>query len=631
MTKKQKREGRNILIAAVVFLILFVCELTGVFPEAFEKYRITLLLFLIPYGICGFSVLKKAAVNISHGQVFDEAFLMTLATIGAFATGEYAEAAAVMLFNQVGEFFQSYAVGKSRGSIRELMSIAPDFAVVERPDGSSETIDPDEVEIGDILIIMPGEKIPVDGTVIAGSGSVNTSALTGESLPRSVTEGSSIISGCVNGDSLLRIRADKLYQDSTVARILELVESASEKKSKTENFITRFARVYTPAVVIGALLLAFIPPIFAGHLGQWIYRACTFLVISCPCALVISIPLSFFGGIGAASKSGVLVKGSNYLELLSKLDTLVTDKTGTLTYGNFRVSEVLCEPGLSREDVLSTAALAESLSTHPIALSIKEAASKNADGFSADSVKNIENISGKGILAYTDQGLILAGNEALMKENGISFSASDSPFTTVYIAKDGRYCGCILLRDEPKSGVKGALSRIKDAGVRRIVMLTGDRKEVGEAIGREVGTDSVIAELLPQDKVEEVERLLSKDDNSVLAYVGDGINDAPVLARADVGIAMGSLGSDAAIEAADVVIMDDDLNHIPDVMGIAKKTVGISRQNIVFALAVKALVLILGALGIANMWAAVFADVGVAVICILNAMRLLINRKNTSE
>ena len=661
MTKKQKKELRKIIIAACIFFPLLILKHTGVPAAVFGNRWVSLIVFLVPYFIVGGSVVKRGLLGIRNRQAFDEAFLMLLATIGAFATGEYSEACAVMLFYQVGEFFQSYAVGKSRKSIRELMDIAPEFANVEREDGTIETVDPDEVETGDVLIIKPGEKIPVDSTILEGSSMINTSALTGESVPRSAHPGDAVISGCINGDGLLKVRADKIYDDSTVARILEMVESASEKKSRTENFITRFARYYTPIVVYAAIALAVIPSIVFGSPLQWIYRACTFLVISCPCALVISVPLAFFGGIGAASKVGVLVKGSNYLELMAKLDTVVSDKTGTLTEGNFRVSSLECAEGVTEEELLIHAALAEETSTHPIAKSIREAfEQRGLEELTAHAkVIGAENITGHGIIAEvsglevcgkadqpegadqpeeTDQPegkdertncLIYAGNEKLMRKYNIDFRPSgDGAATVVYIACGSRCLGSVSIRDEVKPEAKKAIADMKTRGVRRFIMLTGDRKNVGDAVGRELGIDEVFSELFPQDKVSKVEEIMDKlDKKQKLAFIGDGINDAPVLSRADVGIAMGSMGSDAAIEAADVVIMDDDLNRIGSVMKVAKRTLSIAMQNIVFAMAVKIAILILGALGLANMWAAVFGDVGVAVICILNSMRLLNTKK----
>ncbi len=634
MSAKLKKELRKNLLAIALFAVLMVLDKTGMIPAVFEHRLISFVLYLVPYLICGLPVLRKAFKGIANRQPFDESFLMMIATIGAFVTGENSEAAAVMLFYQVGEWFQSYAVGRSRQSISDLMDIVPEEAYVEQEDGSLECVDPDDVEIGDILVIKPGEKIPVDAVVLTGESMINTAALTGESVPRSAKPGNQVISGCINGEGLLRVRAEKDFEDSTVTKILELVESASERKSQTENFITRFARVYTPIVVIAALVLAIIPSIVTGQWATWIYRACTFLVISCPCALVISVPLAFFGGIGAASSAGVLVKGSNYLELLADLNTVVSDKTGTLTEGTFAVTDVLPADGMSRLEVLRIAAMAEGMSTHPIASSIREAYMKEdpEHGLTGNEVRDTENVSGQGLIADTAEGRILVGNGRLLEHAGVAFTQADSPEATIsYVAKDGVYVGAILISDQVKKGAADALAAMKKAGVRKTVMLTGDRKAVGEAVGKKLGLDQVFTELLPQDKVAEVEDLLNglgeERKNGYLAFIGDGINDAPVLTRADVGIAMGSMGSDAAIEAADVVIMDDDLNRIPTVVRIARKTVRISKENIWFALVVKILILILGALGIANMWAAVFADVGVAVLCILNSMRLLAQKK----
>ena len=630
MTEKQKKNLIRILAALVLFAAVTVIEKTGIIPE---KYEIAFLpLFLIPYLVSGYDVVRKAVLGVVHGQMLDEAFLMVLASIGAFASGQYAEAAAVMMFYQVGEWFQSYAVGKSRKSISDLMDIVPEYANLEQEDGTIETIYPDEVEPGNILVIKPGEKIPVDGIVLSGESLVNTAALTGEPVPRSVRAGDQIISGCINGEGLLRIEATKMFEDSTVARILELVETASEKKSKTENFITRFARYYTPAVVAAAVILFVVPSIITGNWLGWLYRACTFLVISCPCALVISVPLAFFGGIGAASKNGVLVKGSNYFELLSMLDTVVSDKTGTMTEGNFKVSEILTAGGISRKELLETASAAEGMSTHPIAKSIREQLAAEFPEYAGKEspVIGTENVSGYGLIAEIPGRRILIGNRKLMDKYAIPvLTGQDKAATEVYVAEEiseaaYRFLGTILIRDTVKQGAAEAIRGMKAEGVRNVVMLTGDREEVAGAVAKELGIDQVYGELLPADKVFKVEELLGRlSGRQKLAFIGDGINDAPVLSRADVGIAMGSMGSDAAIEAADVVIMDDDLGRIPAVIRIAKRTVGIAKQNIVFALAVKAVILILGALGIANMWAAVFADVGVAVLCILNSMRLL--------
>lgn len=630
MSKKLKRQLKQILIGLSIFAVLMVVEHTCGFPGVLGTRWGELVLYLVPYLIAGRDVVKKCFLGIKNRQLLDECFLMTLATVGAFVTGENSEAVAVMLFYQVGEWFQSYAVGKSRKSITELMDIAPDFANVERADGSIEEVDPEEVQIGDTLVIRAGEKIPVDGTVLEGQSMVNTSALTGESVPRSAVPGDQIISGCINGEGLLKIRAEKKYEDSTVAQILELVENASSKKSKTENFITRFARYYTPIVVAGAVILALIPPIFTGNWMNWMMRACTFLVISCPCALVISVPLSFFGGIGAASNIGVLVKGSNYLEQMAHLDTVVSDKTGTLTEGVFHVTRVVPAEGVSEEAVLRNAAIVESLSTHPIAKSIQAAYTEVLEpGLARDA----RNISGQGLVAKVGDSTVCVGNKRLMEENGIDYrEIQDGESTVVYVAADGKFQGAILISDEIKASAVKAIREMKQEGVRHVVMLTGDRKGIAEAVAEKLSVDEFRAELLPADKVQAVEELLArmsgdKKDGSngkkKLAFIGDGVNDAPVLSRADVGIAMGSMGSDAAIEAADVVIMDDDIGKIPRTIRIARQTVGIAYQNIAFALFIKILFLILGALGIIGMWWAVFADVGVAVICILNSMRML--------
>ena len=640
-TPKQKKELQQIGISFVLFVILMVSEHAGLFPDTLGGTVTELLLYLVPYFIVGHDVVRKCLIGIRNRQLFDESFLMTLATVGAFGCKEFGEAVAVMLFYQVGEFFQSYAVGKSRGSIADLMSMAADFANREAEDGSIEVIDPDDIEVGDILVIKPGEKIPTDGVVIEGSGLVNTSALTGESLPRPVAVGEQVISGCINGDSLLRVRAEKEFDDCTVSQILELVEEASSRKSVTENFITRFARWYTPTVVIAAVILAFLPPLisgsFAAEFGERVLRACTFLVISCPCALVISVPLAFFGGIGAASRNGVLVKGSNYLELLSELDTVVSDKTGTLTEGRFKVAAVESAEGYAAEDIVRFAAAAESGSTHPIAAAIIEACD---DPIAQSKIKDVKTVAGKGITATAGEDHITVGNRGFLETEGIKIPDIDTEVsgTNCYVAKNGKYIGTIIVADMPKAGVKEAISGMLEAGVKNIVMLTGDSGKVAGAVAKELGISDYRAELLPQDKVSAVEELLdalrkkaggndADRKRGRLAFIGDGINDAPVLSVADVGIAMGSLGSDAAIEAADVVIMDDDIAKIPAVMKTARKTLSISRQNIVFALFVKFACLLLGALGIANMWVAVFADVGVAVICILNSMRMLEKQK----
>ncbi len=631
MSAKLKKDLKKILLGLTIFFIFMILDKGHFLPLIFDHKLYSFLLYLIPYFIAGYPVVRKALLGIKNRQPFDESFLMLIATIGAFVTGENSEAVAVMLFYQVGEWFQSYAVGKSRASITELMNIVPEYANIEHEDGSIEEIDPDDVEIGNILVIKPGEKIPVDAEIISGESMIDTAALTGESIPRSVHPGDLLISGCINGEGLLRARATKEFEDSTVAKILELVENASNKKSHRENFITRFARYYTPIVVIAALVLAIIPSIITRDPMTWVYRACTFLVISCPCALVISVPLSFFGGIGAASKIGVLVKGSNYLELMASLDQVVSDKTGTLTEGNFKVSSLYPASGVSEEILLKKAALAEGMSTHPIALSIREALAEsypNAD--LSEAILDSSNVSGKGLIAKTASDTIYVGNTLLLQEAGyITEEINDPAATLVYVADQKGYLGAIAIRDRVKPEAKEFISTLKAEKVRLFVMLTGDRKSVADTVGKELGVDKVYSELLPQDKVSQVEKLLAESaklsgQKAYLAFIGDGINDAPVLSRADVGIAMGSMGSDAAIEAADIVIMDDNLKKIPSVIRIAKKTVRISTENIVFALFVKILILILGALGFANMWLAVFADVGVAVICILNAMRLIL-------
>ena len=616
-TKKQKNTLVRIIVTFVLFAGIFACEHTGVFAPLPEW--VCMLIFLVPYAIIGYDIVIKAVKNIAHGQVFDENFLMLVATAAAFCIGEYSEAVAVMLFYQVGELFQSYAVGKSRKSITDLMDIVPEYANVEY-DGEIEQTDPDDVEVGDTIIIKPGERVPLDGIITEGETMIDTAALTGESVPRRAVVGDEVISGCINGSGTVKVRVTKAFEDSTVTRILELVENAGSKKAHVENFITRFAKIYTPVVTIAAVILAVVPPLFDGNWSEWIARACTFLVISCPCALVISVPLGFFGGIGAASRSGILVKGGNYLEAVSSLTTVVFDKTGTLTKGEFKVSKVQAV-NCSYEELLETAALAECFSNHPIAVSIREAYGKPIN---AQRVSNSGETAGHGVSADVDGKHVLLGNYKLMSANGIEAEELSCSGTVVYAAADGMYLGAIVISDGIKDGSKDAIKELKAAGVQQTVMLTGDRKAEADAVSAELGLDGHYSELLPADKVGIVEKLLSeRKKNDRLAFVGDGINDAPVLARADVGIAMGSMGSDAAIEAADVVIMDDDLRKIPMIMRIASKTMRIVRENIVFALGVKLAVLILGALGIANMWLAVFADVGVAVIAILNSMRTL--------
>ena len=646
MSEKLIKERNRVVLSVILFLVLMIVEKMKLIPILNEHPLFFLPLYLISYFISGYDVVRECLLGIKNRRPFDDALLMTIATVGAFFAGEFAEAVAVMVFYQVGELFQSYAVGQSRASIKELMNIVPEYANVEREDGSIETVDPDEVEIGDILLIKAGEKVAVDGIVRSGESMVNTAALTGESVPRAVFPGDTIISGCINGEGLLRVEATKCFEDSTVSKILELVEEASEKKSKTENFITRFARIYTPIVVFSALALAIIPNlgllfgvligVFPMSIWQahppitWLYRACTFLVVSCPCALVISVPLSFFGGIGAASREGILVKGSNYLELISKLSVLVTDKTGTLTKGNFVVERLCPAEGISEEELLFAAASAENGSTHPIAKSILHAYQEgDFAGRNLLIPKETENRSGKGLIAKVADSQILVGSGRLMEEFSIAYFEEEEKSATVcHVARDGMYLGKITIADEIKESSHEAIMKMKLEGVKEVVMLTGDSRPVAEEVGRALGVDQVYSELLPAGKVEKVEELIKKLEKNgkqegYLAFVGDGINDAPVLSRSDVGIAMGGMGSDAAIEAADIVIMDDDLTKIPRVISIGRRTVRIATENIVFALGVKILVLLLSAFGIANMWAAVFADVGVTVICIVNAMRLL--------
>ena len=622
MTKKQKKMLSRILITAVMLAALHFLPVTGC---------LRLALYLAAYGIIGYDILKKAWKGILNRQVFDENFLMAVATIGAFAlaiyerSGDYVEAIAVMLFYQIGELFQSYAVGKSRRNISALMDIRPDYANIER-DGQLEKVAPDEVEIGSVIVVQPGEKVPLDGVILSGTSSLNTSALTGESLPRDAKEGDEVISGCINMTGVLRIQTTKEFGESTVSKILELVEDSSSHKSKSEAFISKFARVYTPAVCYSALALAILPPVVrlltgnSAQWGEWIYRALTFLVISCPCALVISIPLSFFAGIGGASKEGVLIKGSNYLETLSQVKTVVFDKTGTLTQGVFEVSGVHHNE-MEDEKLLEYAALAECASSHPISKSLQRAYGKEID---RDRVSDIQEISGKGISAKVDGHDVLAGNSKLMELNRIAFIDCHSVGTIIHMAIDGEYAGHIVISDVVKPHAKEAIERLKHSGVEKTVMLTGDTRRVAEQVAKDLGVDEVHSDLLPADKVAQVEKLLAaKGDKDKLAFVGDGINDAPVLSRADIGIAMGAMGSDAAIEAADVVLMDDDPMKIAKAIRISRKCIGIVYQNIVFALVVKFACLALGALGIANMWAAIFADVGVMVLAVLNAIRAL--------
>ena len=617
MTEKQKKMLGRIIAAFVLFVALLIAEHTGMLENV--NVWIQFVIYLVPYLIIGYDIVYKAVRNISHGQVFDENFLMMVATVGAFGVQEFSEAVAVMLFYQVGELFQSYAVGKSRQSISAMMDICPEYANIEQ-NGVLTQVDPDDVEVGDIIVIKPGERIPLDGVVIEGESLVDTAALTGESVPRSAKAGDEI-SGCVNGSGTLKVKVTKEFDDSTVAKILELVENASSKKAKVENFITKFAKYYTPVVTIGAVVLALVPPlVLGGGFAEWIQRACIFLVISCPCALVISVPMGFFGGIGAASKVGVLVKGSNYLEAVAEMTTIVFDKTGTLTKGEFKVAQIQPQ-GMTETELLEIAALGEGYSTHPIANSIREAYGKTPD---MKRTENANEIAGHGISITVDNKAVLIGNEKLMKKEGIAYTPCQSCGTVVYVACDGKFAGTLVISDTVKDGAKEAISAMKQVGVKKCVMLTGDRKEAAMEVAKELGIDEVHAELLPADKVAQVERLLrEKPKKEKLAFVGDGINDAPVLTRADIGIAMGSMGSDAAIEAADVVLMDDDVRKIASIVRISRKTLSIVKQNIVFALGVKAIVLLLGAFGAANMWEAVFADVGVSVIAILNSMRAL--------
>ena len=631
MNKKQRRWRNRIVVAIVIFAAIMAVDETGLLASAFGptgSVYAAFALYLIPYLVAGYDVLAKAARNIRAGEAFDECFLMTVATIGAFAMVAFpdtdphmAEGAAVMLFYQVGELFQSYAVGQSRKSIAQMMDIAPEYANVER-DGELVQVDPAEVAVGTVVVVKPGERVPLDGVVCDGTSQLDTAALTGESVPRHVEGGSEVVSGCVNMTGLLHVRTTKPYGESTVARILELVENASEKKARTENFITRFARVYTPVVTVSAALLAVVPPLAGlGAWSDWILRGLTFLVVSCPCALVISVPLSFFGGIGGASNLGILVKGSNYLELLAHVDTAVFDKTGTLTSGTFNVVAVHPESGVDPDYVLSMAAHAESFSDHPIAVSVRAAYSGEIDREKIDEVREE---SGHGVSARVSEHLVLVGNDRLMAAHGASWHDCDLTGTILHVAVDGTYVGHIVIADVVKDDAATAIADLHAAGVRRCVMLTGDRQDVAEAVASRLGIDEVRAQLLPQDKVEAVEHLLkSEKDGARLAFVGDGINDAPVLMRADVGIAMGAMGSDAAIEAADVVLMDDKPSKIAQAMRVARKTMRIVWENIVFALGVKLLILVLAAFGIANMWLAVFGDVGVAMIAILNAMRCM--------
>lgn len=624
MNKKQKKVLKRIIISTVLIVVLKLLPIDGYLEFA---------LFMIPYLVIGYDILKKAWKGILNHQVFDENFLMAVATIGAIALGDYTEGVAVMLFYQIGELFQSYAVGKSRRNISELMDIRPDYANIEDEDGKLEQVDPDEVEIGSIIVVQPGEKVPIDGVIVEGNTTLNTSALTGESVPREAHVGDEVISGCINMSGVLKIKTNKEFGESTVSKILELVENASSRKSEPENFISKFARYYTPAVCYGAVVLAVLPPIvrmlfmhLSPEWGDWISRALTFLVISCPCALVISIPLSFFAGIGGASNAGVLVKGSNYLESLSQTKCIVFDKTGTLTQGVFEVTGIH-HASMPEDQLLEYAAYAESYSGHPISKSLKKAYSKEIDN---DRVTDVEEISGNGVMAKVDGHTVAAGNAKLMDRIGVKYDVCHSVGTVIHVAVDGAYAGHILISDVVKPHSKEAIRELKKAGVKKTVMLTGDMKNVADQVAKELGIDEVHSELLPGDKVTEVEALLDKYKNrnkEKVAFVGDGINDAPVLSRADIGIAMGALGSDAAIEAADIVLMDDDPLKISKAIKISRKCLRIVYENIYFAIGIKVICLILGAVGIANMWAAIFADVGVMVIAVLNAIRAL-NVKN---
>lgn len=619
MTKKLKKRIRKLCIGVIPFVLAVLLE---IFPLPLMEnlnHNLTLILYLVSYLVIGGDVVKTAVVNITQGQVFDENFLMMIASVGAFLVGESPEAVAVMLFYQVGECFQSYAVNRSRKSITDLMNIKPDYANVIR-EGVEEEVDPSEVKIGEVVLVKPGEKVPLDGVIIEGNTSLDTVALTGESVPRDANVGDNVLSGCVNISGVIKMRIEKEFGQSTVSKILELVENATDKKSKSENFISKFARYYTPIVVISAVLLAIIPPVILSQGFEiWIYRALTFLVTSCPCALVISVPMSFFGGIGGASRSGILVKGSNYIETISKVDTVVMDKTGTLTKGVFGVQKVVPDGSVIKDELIKMAAFGEAFSNHPIAVSLKDAYGKEIDN---TCLNNVKELAGYGVKATYNEKALLVGNYKLMEQEKISCSHADEAGTIVYVAYDRNYCGYIVIADELKVDAKEAITKMKACGIKEIVMLTGDAKAVAKEVSENLGISKYYAQLLPDDKVRIFEEIMAKSTGKV-AFVGDGINDAPVLARADVGIAMGGLGSDAAIEAADIVIMNDEPSKIAKMIAIAKKTLGIVKQNIVFAIGIKVIILVLAAIGLANMWLAVFADVGVAAIAILNAMRTL--------
>lgn len=626
MDEKQKKQLRWICLTGALYALILIILHIG--PGAsLNVFPVNFLLFLIPYCMVGWKVIRKSIINISHGQVFDENFLMMVATFGALAIGEYSEAVAVMLFYQVGEFFEDFAVGRSRRSITQLMDIAPEYANVER-DGKLTQIDPEEVKVGDIFVVRPGERVPLDGVVTEGSSMLDTAALTGESVPRSVHTGDEVISGCVNGDGVLKIRAEKAYEDSTVSRVLDLVENASDRKARTENFVTRFARYYTPVVVFAAVAVAILLPLLTGvSWQQGLKSACIFLVVSCPCAFVLSVPLTFFGGIGAASHMGILIKGSNYLEAAAKLKTVVFDKTGTLTRGEFSVTQILPAGEVSKEELLKKAACAEHYSTHPVADSIRRAYAQTGNdpaAVDASEISGNTETAGHGVSVVVNGQKICAGNRKLMDAEGVAVPPVETAGTVVYVSEEGKYLGAIVISDIVKPEAKEAIRELHEAGVTKTVMLTGDRKASGEAVAKELGIDEVYTDLLPADKVGKVEELLSKEDKkSRLAFVGDGINDAPVITRADVGFAMGSMGSDAAIEAADIVLMDDNTRKVSKTVWLARRTMRIVYENITFALVVKIAVMVMSLFAVANMWEAVFADVGVSVICILNAMRML--------